>query len=680
MLSFYRPAFLWGLVFLAVPVIIHFFNRRRTVLLDFSTIRFFRVTAVHASKIRRLKRMLLLCSRCLLIAVIVGLFAKPFDKRNPFAALSDPNGMVFCWVDPTLSMNYKDGDVSLWERALSLVDSLGKKASFPANQYWFSDAQGEFIPEKGFFPEKGAFPRKGTAHVQKMITSFKSKSRNAPGFPVLVIVSDFQENISRTFDSLFLFDQIKTPIMCISVAPHAAWNFGIQKTFISREQTSTVVSAIAAQGRPCPQTGVSVISGGMRLGHGAVSMKTGERVTVRVEISNDHRTGGGSVSLDIEDPFPYDNVRYFALEGSKSLRVLVIGDSVKSFPIAAAFRSMQKDWWRPVIVMEPRAIGYNDIDSADCIVLNEVPFLPRPVQILISTRSLGKKAILYSPGVDSGSAFAASEVLNSAGKRQKILYTGSTISHFLSFSDTLSVLWKGFHGLNNMDVAIYRYWGPLPGEALCALDNKIPFASQLIDSLGNSWVLFASPVGLTQSNNLCQTGLYVPLLDRISRFALESIHIYPEEWLAGYPRRNPFYGSRRPALIDNQQGKRIAQWDNQPWVVFDEPGIYRIQPFGLPGYEVAVNIDPEEALFAYRFPEAPSSAKNRVKCSDYNGFLRSLHEAKGPVFYNFLWIMLAALMFVEMLLWEKVDKSDNRKGNPPVSVRLPKGTLRSERK
>jgi len=83
-----------GLVFLAAPIIIHFFNRRRSVLLDFSTVRFFRITAVRASKIRRLKRLLLLCSRCLLIAVIVALFAKPYSKSNPFAALSDPNGAI----------------------------------------------------------------------------------------------------------------------------------------------------------------------------------------------------------------------------------------------------------------------------------------------------------------------------------------------------------------------------------------------------------------------------------------------------------------------------------------------------------------------------------------------------------------------------------------------------------
>ncbi len=662
MVPFYRPAFLWGLVFLAVPIIIHFFNRRHTVLLDFSTVRFFRATAVRASKIRRLKRLLLLCSRCLLIAVTIILFAKPYNKHDPFAALSDPNGEIYCWIDPTLSMKYKDNGVQLWQRALSLLDSLGKKASPSSKQYWFSDAQGEFVARKAGTIGNGGFPRNGPAYLEKMINSFRNKTRNFSGLPALIVFSDFQENISETLDSLFLFDQIKFPIICVSVAPHAAWNFGIQKAFVSREHPSTVVSTISAQGRQCAQTGVSVVSGGMRSGHGVVSMEANEQATVRIDVANEYgpNGGGGYVSLDIEDPFPSDNVHFFVSDGNKSLRVLVIGDSEKCFPITAAFRSMQKDWWDPVIAREPQAISFNDIDSADCIVLNEVSFFPRALQLLIFTRSMGNKAILFSPGIDSGSAFAGTDFSTVLGKGGKLLQTISVEPRFLVFSDTVSSLWRGFHGINNVDAEIYRYYEPLPGDALCGLDNQRPFASHIIDSLGNSWVLFASPLGITQSNNLCETGIYVPFLDRISRFALESIHKNTEAWVAGKMQHNPFYGSRHPALIDNEQGKRIAQWDNQPWVVFDEPGIYRLQPYGLPSYEVAVNIDPEETRFIYRFPKVPSRSKDLVRLFDYNDFLRSLRDEKHGIFIYVLWIMLGGFIFAEIFLWEKAGKRENK--------------------
>ena len=222
----------------------------------------------------------------------------------------------------------------------------------------------------------------------------------------------------------------------------------------------------------------------------------------------------------------------------------------------------------------------------------------------------------------------------------------------------MSSLWTGFHGINNVDVGIYRYYEALPGDALCGLDNQRPFASHIIDSLGNSWVLFASPLGMTQSNNLCETGIYVPFLDRISRFALESIHKNAESWVAGKMQRNPFYGSRHPALIDNEQGKRIAQWENQPWVVFDDPGIYRIQPFGLPSYEVAVNIDPEETRFTYRFPKVPSRSRDLVRLFDYNEFLRSLHDEKQGIFFYALWIVLAAWCWRKFFCGRKLTREN----------------------
>ena len=64
--SFFQSAYLWALFALALPVAIHLLNRRRRRPLDFSTLRFFKASAVTASKTRRLRRIALLCVRLLL--------------------------------------------------------------------------------------------------------------------------------------------------------------------------------------------------------------------------------------------------------------------------------------------------------------------------------------------------------------------------------------------------------------------------------------------------------------------------------------------------------------------------------------------------------------------------------------------------------------------------------------
>ena len=78
-LAFFQPYMLWGLAALAVPLLIHFFNRKRTVKLDFSSLRFFTATAVVADRTRSVKRWLQLLLRLALVGALVFVFARPHD-------------------------------------------------------------------------------------------------------------------------------------------------------------------------------------------------------------------------------------------------------------------------------------------------------------------------------------------------------------------------------------------------------------------------------------------------------------------------------------------------------------------------------------------------------------------------------------------------------------------------
>jgi hypothetical protein len=261
----------------------------------------------------------------------------------------------------------------------------------------------------------------------------------------------------------------------------------------------------------------------------------------------------------------------------------------------------------------------------------------------------GPKAIFLSPAIDSPSFIATVSLLGNPALGTKPRPIQLEKPCGLVFYDTIAMLGKGFHKLVDRDVAVYRYIEPLPGSVLCALDNRKPFATHMLDSLGHSWALFASPLGRTPSNNLCETGLYVPLLDRIARYSLESIHKESDEWIAGRPRRNPFLGSRHPAIVYNVRNERSTQWSNQLQVKFDEPGIYRVQPHDGPSFWIAVNADSEETAMTYRSPKA----LQRVKGIGAGEFLAHLKAGKGFVFSYGLWIALAALFFVEMLFWER---------------------------
>ena len=75
---FQFPYFLWALGALAIPIIIHLFNFRKTTRIYFSNTRFLRQVKEETTQKRKLKQYLVLASRLLFLLFLVLAFAQPF--------------------------------------------------------------------------------------------------------------------------------------------------------------------------------------------------------------------------------------------------------------------------------------------------------------------------------------------------------------------------------------------------------------------------------------------------------------------------------------------------------------------------------------------------------------------------------------------------------------------------
>ncbi|MCB0503470.1 MAG: BatA domain-containing protein, partial [Bacteroidetes bacterium] len=79
-MKFINPSFLWALLVLAIPIIIHLFHFRRYKTVYFSNVKFLKEVKQERNNIRQLKRWLLLMSRLLVLFFLVAAFAQPFLK------------------------------------------------------------------------------------------------------------------------------------------------------------------------------------------------------------------------------------------------------------------------------------------------------------------------------------------------------------------------------------------------------------------------------------------------------------------------------------------------------------------------------------------------------------------------------------------------------------------------
>ena len=130
MLSFTYPDMLWGLLALAVPVVLHLLNRHNHETLVFPAVKFlFRAQLPHEGR-RRLRDFLLLMARLMLLAFAVLFLARPHWVPKKEAKESPDENLAVFLLDRSASMNgwrHLEREQKLLEKALKeLADEPGK--------------------------------------------------------------------------------------------------------------------------------------------------------------------------------------------------------------------------------------------------------------------------------------------------------------------------------------------------------------------------------------------------------------------------------------------------------------------------------------------------------------------------------------------------------------------------
>ena len=125
-MAFLNPLFLFGLLAAGIPLIIHLWNRRRVVTVDFSSLMF--LMAAHRENARRfqLRQLLILLLRMAIVALIAFALARPFLTLGlPVASVRAKTDIVIV-LDNSYSMAHQDVDGIRFEKAKTLaIDIMG---------------------------------------------------------------------------------------------------------------------------------------------------------------------------------------------------------------------------------------------------------------------------------------------------------------------------------------------------------------------------------------------------------------------------------------------------------------------------------------------------------------------------------------------------------------------------
>ena len=346
-MAFLNPFFLFGLLAAGIPLIIHLWNRRRVVTIDFSSLMF--LMAAHRENARRfqLKQLLILLLRMAIVALIALALARPFLTLGlPVASVRAKTDIVIV-LDNSYSMAYQDVDGIRFEKAktfaVDIMDTLRHGDS--AALILLSDIPNpifrQLTPDLGSviaainaatvsYRATNVQPSLELAH--EILTESEQLNKE------LYLISDFTRNGWENWGRLLNHSGARVSL--IPVAEGEAHNTNIEEIRPSNQligvnlplqlNVTTANHSVA----PLAQRMLTLFIGAEK--QKTVSFSAAANESLNTTLAYNFSTPGthiGYLTLT-EDRLNIDNQRYFALDVMGEVRVLCVGEQTEYLALA----------------------------------------------------------------------------------------------------------------------------------------------------------------------------------------------------------------------------------------------------------------------------------------------------------------------------------------------------------
>src|SRR5438128_6612306 len=123
-LEFLFSAALFALPAAAIPVLLHMLFRRKSPVIQFPTLRFLKMSMQQTAARRRIQRWILLACRILLLALLIWAISQPVKMIASGWLDSDKSLIAAVVVDTSYSMQLKQNESTLLEKANDTINDL----------------------------------------------------------------------------------------------------------------------------------------------------------------------------------------------------------------------------------------------------------------------------------------------------------------------------------------------------------------------------------------------------------------------------------------------------------------------------------------------------------------------------------------------------------------------------
>jgi len=378
-MQFVNPLYLFGLLAIAIPVIIHLFNFRRFRRVYFTNVRFLNELKQQTQKQSQLRHLLILATRILAVAALVLAFAQPYlpfsDRQSKIAS----RNAVSVFVDNSFSME-ATGDNG------TLLDESKQKAREIVSAYKSTDlfqlltgdfegrhqrlvTQDEFLnmlDEVKVSPSVHSFSeivRRQYDLLEKEVSAHRSS----------YIISDFQKSAfsNPDFQQDSSINTYLVPLKSSVVA-----NVFIDTCWFAQPtqqpgKTSLLTARVWNKSEnDLEKIPLKLLINNQQKSVASIDIKAGMSTTVELPFTV-HRAGPQNGLLQVTDyPVTYDDKFYFSFEVLSSINILAIHGGIENRFLNALFA---QDSSVKLTNINEKSLDYGKLPQFDLIILNEIP-------------------------------------------------------------------------------------------------------------------------------------------------------------------------------------------------------------------------------------------------------------------------------------------------------------------
>ncbi|MFD0793692.1 BatA domain-containing protein [Mucilaginibacter litoreus] len=611
-MHFVYPAFLFALVSLAIPVIIHLFNFRRYKKVYFSNVQFLKEVEEQQAGRRNLKDRLVLLARLLTLLFLILAFAKPLISSND-AASAGKQHIISIFVDNSYSMQSLNREGPLLDQAKQRARQIA--AAYNVNdrfQLLTQDFEGKhqrLLNRDEFNSAVDEIKISAQSrHIDQIVSRQQSLlGERADAVKQSYIISDFQKNIGVKTP----LDVVTGTVNLVRLAANKAPNVTVDSAWLVNavhrpgQTEKLVVKLVNYADKPADKVPLKLTINGVQKAVAGFSIGAHSSQTDTLTFSG-LQAGWQRGMIELQDnPVVFDNQFYFSFKTAGQLPVLLINGGEPNKYLGAVFAT---DGFFKTTQVPYGNVNYTGLGSYPLVVLSDVKSISAGLaQQLRDYAGKGGTLIIFPADNADLSSYQSLLQPMGAASPQKRITEATKVSSLNMQSKVFSDIFEAQP--QNPDLPIVKKYYQLSsasnGEYLMKLQNGQPFLSSFKYKKGK---VYTSAVALSEDySNLVAHALFVPIMLKVALLSGQEQPVFYTIGKNTAIETVPLQATEKELvkLVRNNEViiPEVRQQDGSTELYFPDqligPGLYNLKQQDSTAAVLAFNDDKSESDLTY---------------------------------------------------------------------------------